>query len=284
MTAIVESERPRAAALPAHLGIRFHRVRVRDLSVTASLSLFESMRQVAAAAVRSDLGDSSWLEERWPARWLEFRGLTTFTAYAGNQLVGFMWVTHRTVSPLNFVQLQAAYILPEFQGQGVGFALNARMFFREIAFQPRRSTFIIADVVSPIALHGWRSRARLSGSFYPVIHDDGPVPTVLRSAACQAAREFYGDARFNPSTGVLHERTAPRPQSYRWSGDGQVDRYFRDLVSAQDGDACLVVMRPRPVEVICNTDRVLGAVRRLARKPAAGDIPPQVARKEVSGE
>ncbi len=242
--------------------VSFRRVQVGSLPAVQADELYGSMLDVASDSAGVGSNDVEWIRRSWPSRRSEFDRASCYLAYSAGLLVGFMWASRKRAGRFHLVQLQAAYVRRRFQGCGVGFGLNARMFLREVLAAPGLRTFLVADMVSPVAFHGWRSRAQLAESFFPVLSADG---TSLRSSPLSdvaevATSEIYGSGGILSTAAVLKGRTLPRSGEVRPSGKVDVDRYFREHVSAELGDACLVVMNPSIHELSRNLRNIFGAV------------------------
>jgi GNAT superfamily N-acetyltransferase len=254
--------------------IRYRTVLPADLCAGQATELFGSMREVARAATVDSSG-STWVDADWDGRFGQFMESRCHLACSPVGLIGFMWTRRLRVEGWRVVHLQAAYVLPEHHGRGIGFAMNARMVLREAPLLLRGRSLMLADMASPVALHGWRSRARCAADFFPLIDGRGlPRPSPLLDIAGSLAVSVYPGLDFDSRTGVLRSKTHPRGTPMSFSGEDAVDRYFEDFVHGAAGDTALVVMRPRAWEFIANAGQLVRAVPRALRRRPSRRRPP----------
>ena len=246
--------------------IRYRSFRPSSLSPTQASKMFESMREVAGAAT-ADTRGSTWIASDWESRRIQFDDSRCYSAWSSDDLIGFMWTRRLSVGIWRVVHLQAAYVLPAYHGRGIGYSLNARMILREAARLLGARSVLVADMASPVAFHGWRSRARHAEDFYPLVDGDGkPELSPLEVVAESVASAVYPGLAFDSATGVLHSKTDARRGLVQASGERAVDGYFDEFVRGESGDTALVVMRPRAMEFLANGREVVRAVPRALRR------------------
>jgi hypothetical protein len=246
--------------------VQYRTFRPSSLSPAHAAELFDSMREVASAATMGPPG-STWIDADWESRRTQFEESTCYSAWSSEGLIGFMWTRRVSVESWRAVHLQAAYVLPEHHGRGIGFAMNARMVLREVVGLLGPRSFLVADMASPVAFHGWRSRARRAADFFPLLDGSGrPLKSPLEPVAVAMSSGLYPGVGFDPSTGTLRSKTAGRVGPVRMSGEHEVDAYFAGLVSGSQGDTALVVMRPSATEFVANAGEVIKAVPRAVRR------------------
>ena len=267
MTTLLRSVSGPGSSQPArHGAVRLESSQVSRLTSSDAASLYVAMGEVARAATTGPDG-SSWIDSDWAQRFGQFGSSRCYTAWLDDELIGFMWTKQHRLVGWRFLHLQAAYVLPEHHGRGVGFALNARMLFTEVIRRFGRQMVLVADMASPIAFHGWRSRARSTESFFPHLSDTSgePSDSPLAELAGIAAAHLYPGVAYDSESGVLLRKTAPTRSNTRWSNEPAVDRFFGRYVDRGAGDTCLVVMRPSPVELFGNTGQMARAIPRALR-------------------
>jgi hypothetical protein len=246
--------------------VQYRTFRPASLPPAQAAELFDSMRKVASAATIGPLG-STWIDADWESRRIQFEESTCYSAWSSEGLIGFMWTRRVSVESWRAVHLQAAYVLPEHHGRGIGFAMNARMVLREAVGLLGPRSLLVADMASPVAFHGWRSRARRAADFFPLLDGSGrPLRSPLEQVAVAMSSGLYPGVRFDSSTGTLRSKTAGRVGPVRMSGEHEVDAYFADFVSGSQGDTALVVMRPSATEFAANAGEVIKAVPRAIRR------------------
>lgn len=260
--------------------VRYTLVRPSRLDPERALALFEEMRSVAVSATKSE-GESSWVASEWGQRWSRYLTSTCYLARSQSELIGFMWTNPASVGHWRVVHLQAAYVLPQFHGCGVGFSLNARMMFREVIWRLGFRTLLAADMASPIAFHGWRSRAKQARNFFPRLDERSgrPLRSELESVASLIAAALYPDLSFESRSGVLHSKTESRHPVSTSLTVAAVDGYFSRHVDAEAGDTALVVMRPTASELLLNIGSIALALPRMSRRRVAARSRPAGSRK-----
>lgn len=245
--------------------VRIERVEMSRCSEPEARRLFDEMGRVAAAAATPELpAGTGWAAQVWETRWPGIRSVDAYVARAAGELVGFMLCTTVTVGGRRALYLQAAYVHPALQGRGIGFAINARVVFRELCSHPFSRRVMVSDMMSPVALAGWRARVSSRDDFFPPL-DGAPATEQMRSLASDAARALYPDLEFDPTTGVLRGRTGPRPVAAPRSGVTQVDAHYDRFVDPAQGDTVLVVVNGRHREVLAGAGKLLGAIPRVLR-------------------
>jgi L-amino acid N-acyltransferase YncA len=241
--------------------LRVRRIHLAGLATETASGLLEQVGRLVVGVATPDLpAGTGWMAEEWAARGQSASDATLWTATLGDALVGCMFVSELELDGTRALFLQSAYVHPALQGRGVGFALNARMALRELLRHPFGSRWVVAALMSPVALAGWRSRLS-PGAAYPGLGDTDLRPE-LTSVAAAAAAQLYPTVPFDPATGVLHGRTPPRSGRVTPSGDQFVDAHFEQHVDPAAGDAVLMVLDGRRSEVVRCLGRVPGALLR----------------------
>ena len=245
--------------------VRIERVEMSRCSESVARQLFDEMGRVAAAAATPELpAGTGWAAEVWETRWPGIRSVDAYVARAAGELVGFMLCTTVRVGGRRALYLQAAYVHPALQGRGIGFAINARVVFRELCSHPFARRYMVSDMMSPVALAGWRARVSSRDDFYPAM-DGAPATELMQSLALDAARTLYPDLVFDLGTGVLHGRTGARPAPTTRSGVAVVDAHYDRFVDPARGDTVLVVVNGRRREVLAGAGKLLSAIPRVLR-------------------
>jgi len=246
--------------------VRYRTFRPSSLPAPQAAELFYAMREVARAATMGPLG-STWVDADWDRRRNQFERSICYSAWSSGRLIGFMWTRRIPVEHWRVVHLQAAFVLPQHHGQGIGFAMNARMVLREAAGLLGPRGVLVADMLSPVAFHGWRSRARRAADFFPCLDEFGrPSESSLEQVAVAISSELYPGVRFDSSSGVLRSKTPDRDGPVGLSGRPEVDAYFAEFIDGSRGDTALVVMRPSATEFIANAGEISKAVWRAVRR------------------
>ena len=245
--------------------VRLERVEMSSCSETEARRLFDEMGRVVAAAATPDLpAGTGWAAEVWETRWPGIRSVDAYVARAAGELVGFMLCDTVMVGARRALYLQAAYIHPALQGRGIGFAINARVVFRELCAHPFSRRYMVSDMMSPVALAGWRARVSSRDDFFPPM-DGAPATASMRQLAIDAARLLYPDLAFDVDSGVLHGRTGPRTEAPIRSGVASVDAHYDRFVDPVAGDTVLVVVNGRRREVLAGAGKLLSAIPRMLR-------------------
>lgn len=248
--------------------LSFRRWRFADLSSDQATARFDELGRLAAAVATPELpAGTGWVAEDWPSRRAVADRSTVVAASAGGAVAGFMLVTQLRLAGSRAIHLQAAYVRPELQGQGVAFALNARMILRELARRPLGSRWIVMTVYNPLGVAGWRRRLSSPAAVYPSFGEVPCRPELVQVATAAAGR-LYPQLALDVGTGVLRARTGPRPAPPR-SGDDAVDRHFEQHVDAEAGDTLLMVLDGRRAEVLRCLRTIPGALVRSVA-PAGG--------------
>ncbi len=245
--------------------VRIERVEMSRCSESEARRIFDEMGRVVAAAATPDLpAGTGWASDVWESRWPGIRDVDAYVALAAGELVGFMLCTTVTVGGRRALYLQAAYIHPELQGRGIGFAINARVVFRELCAHPFSRRYMVSDMMSPVALGAWRAQVADRNDFYPPL-DGAPTTELMQALALDAAHTLYPDLTFDLGTGVLHGRTGARPAPTTRSGIALVDAHYDRFVDPARGDTVLVVVNGRRREVLAGAGKLLSAIPRVLR-------------------
>lgn len=167
---------------------------------------------------------------------------SVYMARADGRIVGFVIYRMGSLVGRPSAHLVAACLLPEYQGRGVASALNARIVLRLLRTRPFSPVFVVAHIMNPVALEGWRSRIRNRTYFYPRIAGSAPPNPTLVAAALEFATEHDFDCNFDLDTGVVHGRLLPGSAPKARSKDPSVNQHFDSWVDPERGDALLMVV------------------------------------------
>lgn len=221
--------------------LRYQRVRMSSLDREIFDGVYDEMGVVMTRATMASSGGVLWAPDDWNRRreWIR-RNAVVYLSRDRGRLVGFLAYRVVELEGRACVHMLAAYVLPDYQSCGVAYSMNARASLRVLARRPWAPYYLAADVLSPIALDGWRKRVADPTQVFPRLG----VPSIdegLRRAATHFAHEHYHGLDFDESTGLLRAKTLPRGQTEAWSGNPLADELFRCIVDAERGDTILLL-------------------------------------------
>ena len=239
----------------------------------ARRKLDELGRVVHRAATPELEPGTGWASERWQQRLDDLRHVDGYQATKGDRIVGFVLYRTFPLCDRRALQLFSAYVLPDHQGLGLAFAMNARIVFRELSRHPLAHHYVVAPMMVPIALRGWRDRIADGRWFYPRMPGSEPPSDSLTHAATTAASQRYSASTFDAIHGVLHGLTPPRDRPPADSGDDAVDRHFHEHVDPRRGDAVLMVVDASAAMVLASLGRLATAAPRAWNARRRGPRP-----------
>jgi hypothetical protein len=218
---------------------------------------------------------SDWCEPFWNQRRSSFRqgrDVVLVRDVAGN-LVGFSAFQLRRLGSHRCCYMGSGYVIPDLQGQRIGYALSARMFWSAMRHFRGRRFFMASDVMNPIVLAGWRRRTPADRFLFPPLGDTPPNRGLLEVAG-HLLDEFAVEFEVDRAHGVVRGRSAPRSPEIPTTGDAKVDSYFADHFGASSGDTVLMVVDVRwrslvPAARHLATSLGVVAARRLRAGPEA---------------
>lgn len=251
--------------------MRIRHVRFRDLPDEAAQALFLSLGEVMAVAVAHS-GGGPWPVEDWPRRRSTVLAeADAYVAAVGDEPVGFLTYRIVALSGRPCVQMLGAYVVPEHQGNGLGFSMNARLVFRMLGRGPFRRYFLAADLLNPVALSAWRARIPLATHMYPAFGDSAAVDRArpIDAEALRFAAERFPQCEFDVVNGVLQAKTLPRCGPVPICGDEEVDLMFSHVVPER-GDTVLMLVDGSPRLLAAAVGHMAGAVPRLLRGASGG--------------
>lgn len=239
--------------------------RVTVAAITPGVSYEESWVSADLASRRE------WITDNCSVQWATCEGdVVGFLAYRVMQLAG---------RPT--VHLVVASVLPEYQGKGVAFAINARIVLRNLVATRFASLVVVAHILNPIAMMGWWSRVDDQSGFYPQITAERPPP-LLRRVAEEFAADVDEGFDFNPDTGVVTGRHPSGPRQLRESGHPGIDSLYRDNLCLYEGDTVVTVIDVSRRRVVAEFGELLRAIYRsatVALHPARRSKTKQVAER-----
>jgi GNAT superfamily N-acetyltransferase len=247
--------------------VRIRRVRLGGLPAGEARRLFDRMGQVMVATLNpGGSADANWAARDWDRRWPAMRTCDAYLAEQDGRLVGFLAYETVRVARRRAVHLLAAYILPDYQGLGIAFSINARIVFRSLLTRPLADQVLVMDVLNPLAFRAWRVRVTDGRNFFPAVGGSAEPSPGLQRVARQVAADRYPSVQFDPASGVLRGKTLPRDGDPPHSGDLVVDRYFDRHVDASSGDTVLVVIDGNRRAVLDGLAQMVRAVPRSLRR------------------
>lgn len=246
--------------------LHYATVDLSKLSTSEYDALFGEMGSVMHGATSGGSGSTEWAIEDWRDRKSELRrGSEVFLIRDSCELVGFVTFRVRRVHRRVCLHLSSGYILPTYQGCGIGYLANARIIFHVIVRHPFSSYLMAADILNPVVMAGWRARIPWPEVMYPPV-TPGLKPTALRDIAAELADSAYSASEFNPGTGVLRGKTRPRGSEFTRSGDCAVDGYFEQHVDPTRGDTVLMILDGSRAALLRGVAEILRAVPRSLRR------------------
>jgi hypothetical protein len=265
-TAHTISTSPSDASRPSRRGsgdLRLQHFSLGRLDDEQARHKLEELGRVVHRAATPELEPGTgWASERWRQRLDDLRHVDGYQATKGDRVVGFVLYRTFPLCDRRALQLFSAYVLPDHQGLGLAFAMNARIVFRELTRHPLAHHYLVAPMMVPIALRGWRDRIADGRWFYPAMPGSEPPSDSLVHAATTAAAQRYATSTFDARHGVLHGLTPARDRPPADSGDATVDQHFHDHVDPRRGDAVLMVIDASAAMVLASLGRLAAAAPR----------------------
>lgn len=245
--------------------IELHHRRLASVTASERDRLMDEFCRVAVVALTPETSrEDSWVSADWASRseWIT-EHCSVQWATCGPDVVGFLAYRTMQLAGRPAVHLVAASVLPEYQGKGVAFAINARIVFRSLAAARFASVVVVAHILNPIAMKGWWSRLNDQGAFYPQITDAEP-PLLLRRVAEEFAAEVDEGFDFDPDTGVVKGRHPSGSRPTLESGHRGIDSLYQDNVCLDSGDTVVMVVDLSRRTILGGFGELLRAVYRSA--------------------
>lgn len=239
-----------------------------EMSPTAANAVFDELTVVVGESMTPGVDPaSSWAVHEWTERRDEvLAGWNVYVAAVDGEVEGFITYQLIDLDGRLGVLIGVGCVRPAYQSQGLAYELNFRLLMRALVRSRGRGCFIVARMLNPAALHGWRKQVHDRTRCYPYL-GSGPHPgrTVERAAA-RFVEEHEATSVFDPTTGVLKARHPAGPRATRPSGSAEVDAYFRDHVDVDAGDTVLMVIDINRRGLLSQLGTIGNAARRVLRR------------------
>ena len=228
----------------ARKDVRIRHVVLKDLARAEADRLFEQLTDLAGVAMTPGVSaEQSWAVAEWQARReAMFEVASVYLAEVEGRTVGFLAYQHDELLDLSVLTLLVCCIDPEWQSHGIAFTLNLRLLLRTWRRSRLRPGFIVARVLNPKALDGWRSQLDDHRYFWPRIGDaPEPIPDLERVVA-EYLRRHEPDTKFDWEGSVLKARHPPGDRVVSLSGNAVVDQHYDHFVDLDAGDTVLMAI------------------------------------------
>lgn len=219
-------------------------VRLDDLDAGTRDATFDHLTALVGSSLTPDVAaDESWAVADWTGRRDEIcERASVYVARVGKDVVGFLAYEPEVLLDRHVITLIAGCIRPEWQSRGIAFAFNVRLLLRTWRRSRLQPTFLVARILNPKALHGWRRQLDDQRYFWPRI-GDAPEPVAELAAIVTAYRQRHEPGvEFDPAGSVLKRRHLPGPRSTSPSGDLDVDQHYDKYADLESGDTVLMAI------------------------------------------
>jgi hypothetical protein len=210
----------------------------------AADALFDQLTPVVAASMTPGVDpDQSWAVSDWLSRRDDVvANWNVYVASVGGRPQGFLTYRMVELDGRPAVVLGVACVHPTHQSRGIAFTLNLRMFLRSLVRSRGRGVVIIARVLNPVAMRGWRERVHDPTLAWPYLGSGPPPGPAVERLAHHFAAQFEEDSVFDTETGVLKGRHVAGPRATHSSGSAEVDAFYEAHVDIDGGDTVLMVI------------------------------------------
>jgi hypothetical protein len=218
--------------------------RLASMTPGAAGQLFDQLTSVVAASMTPGVDpDQSWAVDEWVSRRVDvLANWNVYVASVDGRPQGFLTYRMIDIDGRPAVLLGVACVHPTHQSRGIAFTLNLRMFVRTVARSRGRGVVIVARVLNPVAMHGWRERVHDPTKAWPYL-GGGPRPgPAVERLALRFVEQFEADSVFDTETGVLKARHGAGPRPTHESGSPDVDAFYETHVDIDGGDTVLMVI------------------------------------------
>ncbi|HKY15875.1 MAG TPA: GNAT family N-acetyltransferase [Microthrixaceae bacterium] len=247
---------------------RVRHVRLATLPTAEADAVFDRLTDVVAASMTPGIPpERSWAVSEWEARRDQLIARSEVEiASIGDVVVGFLIYEFLVLAGRPTVLLIAGCVRPDWQSQGIGFALNFRLVLRTIARARGRGIWLVARILNPVALHAWRKQLHDASRVWPNL-GEGPSPRPeLERAAHEFVERYEPDSTFDPVTGVLKGRHPPGQRVHRPSGSSLVDDFYEAHVDLENGDTVLMVIDGSRTVMLAHAARIVASAPRGLRR------------------